>query len=112
TMFVDDPYTTTAYVVFGKATGFAATIELAALAASDGFRLAGGGGYGGDWVSSAGDVNGDGFDDLLAGSAGGAAVVFGGDFNSQVTHMGTSAGETVTGSAGDDAIVAGLGDDT
>jgi hypothetical protein len=112
TMVSDDPnYATTAYVVFGKAAGFAAALDLTALAASDGFRVAGGG-YGGDWVSSAGDVNGDGFDDLIAGSAGGAAVVFGGDFNSQVTHMGTSAGETVTGSAGNDVIVAGLGDDT
>src|SRR5262245_61696227 len=58
------------YVVFGKASGFAAEIELAAVAARGGFVI-----HGQDaaeesgWsVSSAGDINGDGFDDLIIGA--------------------------------------------
>ncbi|HYE47598.1 MAG TPA: FG-GAP-like repeat-containing protein [Caulobacter sp.] len=56
-----------AYVVFGKASGFAASLDPAALTAADGFRIVGEGpgdkaGY---TVSAAGDVNGDGFADLL-----------------------------------------------
>ena len=58
-----------AYVIFGKAAGFA-TIDLAALSATDGFIIQGdaGGDLAGYSVGSAGDVNGDGFDDLLVGA--------------------------------------------
>src|SRR5262245_9780663 len=58
------------YVVFGKASGFAAEIDLAAVAGNGGFVI-----HGQDaadesgWsVSSAGDINGDGFDDLIIGA--------------------------------------------
>ncbi|MGV8711864.1 MAG: beta strand repeat-containing protein [Nitrosomonas sp.] len=53
------------YVVFGKATGFEAAIDLGGLDGSNGFRLDGAG----DSVSTAGDVNGDGFDDLIVGAS-------------------------------------------
>jgi hypothetical protein len=68
-------YTGAVYVVFGKATPFPASISTASLNGSDGFRLYGAPGteISGESVSIAGDVNGDGFDDLL--SPGG--VVFG-----------------------------------
>ena len=68
-----------AYVVFGKATGFDASLDLTALDGSDGFvirgptlsRL-------GVEVAGAGDVNGDGFDDVLVQTGYGRAhVVFG-----------------------------------
>src|SRR5262245_37786705 len=58
------------YVVFGKALGFAAEIDLAAVAAGNGgFVIHGqdGGDVSGRSVSS-GDVNGDGFDDLIIGA--------------------------------------------
>src|SRR5262245_11288043 len=59
------------YVVFGKTAGFAAEIDLAAVAAGNGgFVIHGqdaGDGYGAS-VSSAGDINGDGFDDLIIGA--------------------------------------------
>ena len=60
------------YVVFGQATGFAAALDLSTLNGSNGFRLDGiGMGYqDGHAVSSAGDVNGDGFDDILIGADG------------------------------------------
>ncbi len=77
------------YVVFGKASGFAAVLELFELDGTTGFRLDGidPGDHSGSAVSSAGDVNGDGFDDLLIGAdyadpngdsrAGESYVVFG-----------------------------------
>jgi len=79
------------YAVFGKDTAFDAAINLASLTGSDGFVLNGfdeddSSGYS---VSSAGDVNGDGIDDILIGSpssdpgdtdrAGETYVVFGKD---------------------------------
>jgi hypothetical protein len=55
------------YVVFGKVSGFDAAMDLAILDGSNGFRLDGvaEGDYSGELVSTAGDVNGDGYDDLL-----------------------------------------------
>src|SRR5260221_610795 len=76
------------YVVFGKAGGFSKTLELSTLDGANGFKINGeaAGDYSGRSVSAAGDVNGDGFADLLIGapnaspngSASGASyVVFG-----------------------------------
>ena len=60
-----------AYVVFGGA-GFASALSLSSLDGSNGFRLDGAAAYdlAGISVSAAGDVNGDGFDDLLVGAPG------------------------------------------
>ena len=81
-----------AYVVFGKMSGFSSPLDLTNLG-SGGFRLLGDTNLdnagAGAAVSSAGDVNGDGFDDILvgeiyanpnkdgSGATGGAYVVFG-----------------------------------
>jgi Ca2+-binding RTX toxin-like protein len=58
------------YVVFGKASGFTANLELSSLNGSSGFKLSGAesGGRSGSSVASAGDVNGDGFGDLIVGA--------------------------------------------
>ena len=82
------------YVVFGKESGFSRAIELSELDGSDGFRLDGENAwdYSGDSVSSAGDVNGDGYDDIIIGAhkadpnghySGASYIVFGkeGGFN-------------------------------
>jgi FG-GAP repeat/RTX calcium-binding nonapeptide repeat (4 copies) len=74
-----------AYVIFGKAGATRANIDLTSLAASDGFVFQGNVayGYGSFSVSSAGDINGDGIDDLIVGaryggsSSGKAYVIFG-----------------------------------
>ena len=77
------------YVVFGSTASFGASLELSALDGSDGFVITGvdAGDYSGRSVSAAGDVNGDGIDDLIIGarsadpndvkSAGESYVVFG-----------------------------------
>ncbi|MCE2517509.1 MAG: FG-GAP repeat protein, partial [Alphaproteobacteria bacterium] len=63
------------YVIFGKDTtedgvSFASSIDVSALDGSDGFRVFGGnsGDESGFAVSSAGDINGDGIDDLIIGA--------------------------------------------
>ena len=59
-------------MVFGKGTGFAASLDLSVLDGSNGFRLDGienGDGFGFS-VGTAGDVNGDGFNDILVGAYG------------------------------------------
>lgn len=60
------------YVVFGRTGGFSAELELSSLDGTNGFVLNGGdaGDSSGSSVSGAGDVNGDGVDDLLIGAAG------------------------------------------
>jgi hypothetical protein len=62
--------TGTTYVVFGKKTGFSSPIDLSALNGTDGFSINGeaAGDRSGRSVSSAGDVNGDGYADLILGA--------------------------------------------
>ncbi len=59
-----------AYVIFGKAGGFGASVALSSLDGSNGFKLSGvaNGDSGGFSISAAGDVNGDGFADLIIGA--------------------------------------------
>ena len=58
------------YLIFGAANGFTADIDVSALDATQGFRIDGEevGDLLGMSVSSACDLNGDGFDDLLFGA--------------------------------------------
>jgi hypothetical protein len=60
------------YVVFGSNSGFSASLNLSTLNGSNGFAINGiaARDYSGRSVSSAGDVNGDGFDDLIIGARG------------------------------------------
>ena len=83
---VSAPGLAAAYVVFGKATS--APVQLSALEAGAGFVVNGGAAADGLYssaLSGAGDLNGDGFDDLAFGipGTGGAAgrvyVIFGGE---------------------------------
>src|SRR5260221_9974081 len=60
------------YVVFGKAGGFTTPFDLSTLDGTNGFKIKGEAAddLSGCSVSAAGDVNGDGFADLLIGAAG------------------------------------------
>src|SRR4028119_589358 len=63
-------YAGQSYVVFGSNSGFAAGLNLSTLSGSNGFAINGiaASDSSGSSVSSAGDVNGDGFDDLIIGA--------------------------------------------
>ncbi|MCP4306135.1 MAG: hypothetical protein GY788_14900, partial [bacterium] len=119
-----------AYVVFGTDAGFGTpdvasrqVIDLTGLTAAEGFIIQGDSGddEAGSSVSSAGDVNGDGFDDLIVGAPGGddggddageAYVVFGSGsgFGSDVvgrqvidlTSLSAAEGFIIQGDAGHD----------
>src|SRR5258707_1163923 len=58
------------YVVFGKASGFSSNLNLSSLNGSNGFKISGvaGDDNSGFSVASAGDINGDGYDDLIIGA--------------------------------------------
>jgi hypothetical protein len=83
-------YSGASYVVFGKAGGFSASLRLSSLDGTIGFKINGeaAGDHFGNAVSGAGDVNGDGFDDLIIGApyarpngngSGASYIVFGGN---------------------------------
>ncbi|MEQ1859559.1 MAG: VCBS repeat-containing protein [Chthoniobacteraceae bacterium] len=63
------------YVIFGRASGFPRDVDLGDLTGIDGFQITGGSGF--DGARAAGDVNGDGFDDILVNTSSAAAVIFG-----------------------------------
>jgi hypothetical protein len=99
-----------AYVVYGNADGFDPQIDLSALEAKDGFKIDGLGSIGfGMTVSSAGDVNGDGFSDLAISDYGTDTtyIVFGGNFTGAVTHLGGAGGDILNGSNGAETFVGG-----
>jgi hypothetical protein len=109
------------YVVFGKASWSGTpSLDLATLDGTNGFRMVGidADDGSGRAVSSAGDVNGDGFADLIVGASGAGAeregesyIVFGGNFTGTVTHLGTPGDDTLTGSAAAETFVGGTGND-
>ena len=115
------------YVVFGRSSGLG-TIDLAGLSPSAGFRIDGAAtqdlsGYS---VAGAGDVNGDGFDDLIVGAiyadslgrteAGASYVIFGkasGFGSVDLASLSEAAGFRISGAANQDWSgwsVAGAGD--
>ncbi|PXW88243.1 FG-GAP repeat protein [Nitrosomonas sp. Nm84] len=111
------------YVIFGKTSGFAATLDLSKLDGNDGFRLEGvsGSDQFGASVSGAGDVNSDGFDDLIIGAryaepsgerSGSSYVVFGGDFiTGEPIYLGTQGDDNLVGTTLAERFEAGGGND-
>jgi Ca2+-binding RTX toxin-like protein len=110
-----------AYIVYGKANA-SGTLSLNSLADSDGFFIQGAaaGDYSGYAVSSAGDVNGDGFGDVLVSAqgndvggdhAGAAFVVYGEVPTTDVTRIGSIGDQTIRGGTGNDLLDGQQGDD-
>ncbi len=118
------------YLVYGRTSTTA--ITLSALAASEGFRINGvsPNGYSGYTIGAAGDVNGDGFADVLISvpqddpsgrtNAGATRVVYGGvtrinDMVFQAANgdaIGTTGNDTLAGTSGANQLVGGDGNDT
>ncbi|MEM1103368.1 MAG: Ig-like domain-containing protein [Pseudomonadota bacterium] len=81
-----------AYVVYGSGSGFDASIDLSSLDGTNGFRIDGVGSLdlAGFSVSAAGDVNGDGVDDVIIGAPGASGDGFIGGGESYVVFGNTN----------------------
>ena len=118
----DDQDSGRSYVVFGKTDGSALELSLIKLGIG-GFVINGAAiddlsGYS---VSGAGDVNGDGFADLIIGApdsdwrgvgAGDSYVIFGGQGVASSALVGTASADTLVGDSGANQLIGGRGDDT
>jgi len=112
------------YVVFGSGARFMPAIGLASLDGANGFRVDGIDvlDVSGRPVAAAGDVNGDGFGDIIIGapladpggdeSAGESYVVFGRAPTDAVTRVGAATGQAIWGGSGDDNLLGEGGGDT
>ncbi len=88
-----------AYVIFGQASDFS-NINLVSLNSTQGFSVTGAGGYMGITVSGAGDMNGDGYSEVVIGSGIGSYVIFGNSSsfsNIDISNMTSNQGFTITG---------------
>jgi hypothetical protein len=96
------------YIVFGKASGFAPVLDLATIDGTNGFAVTDGGP--GLTARDAGDINDDGFSDLLFGdtATGAGYVMFGRLPDAAVTRTGGDASQTLAGGDFDDTLT-GLG---
>ncbi|HEX8256418.1 MAG TPA: hypothetical protein VF589_02185, partial [Allosphingosinicella sp.] len=112
------------YVIFGSGAGFGASFDLATLDGSNGFRIDGAeaNDESGTSVAAAGDVNGDGFDDLIVGApraepdgarynAGETYIIYGRAPTAGVTRTGSNADQTIRGGDFDDVLAGGGGND-
>ena len=110
------------YLVFGKSDGSTVELSLVELGIN-GFVINGAseGDSSGRSVSRAGDVNGDGFDDLIVGADGadsngvsntGASYVIFGGRGSDLARRGTTGADTLTGDGMANQLIGGAGDDT
>ena len=133
-IFVGDPKTEafspkpgSSYVIFGKTSPFGLSVDLSFLSSSVGFELTGPSDEdrSGFSVSSAGDINGDGFEELLIGaprddpngtSSGSVSLVFGNNSTNTtvaLSSLSASLGTQFRGAAAGNETglsVAGIGD--
>ncbi|MBD2651916.1 FG-GAP repeat protein [Synechocystis sp. FACHB-383] len=108
----------TGYVVFGAALSAnnGKFLTLKNLTPEQGFSVTGlPNSLAGVSLGGGGDVNGDGFDDLIIGAPGNndnlSFVLFGSDFNQTVNQTGTIGDDVMLGTPTGESFVAGQGDD-
>lgn len=104
----------TSYVIFGSAEGFSASFDLSALDGTNGFAF-----NAGAAANAAGDINNDGYDDIIVGapstndSTGAVYVIYGAESVGQETiDFGSNADDDLLGGAFPDTLSGGNGDDT
>lgn len=102
-----------AWVLYGKAGGWGESIDLEVWRPDLFTRIDGGEAYPllGDRVAGAGDVNGDGFDDLLIGAGADIFLVYGGDTTAAVDAVGTPDDDAHLGTPADEVLIGGIGND-
>jgi Ca2+-binding RTX toxin-like protein len=102
------------YVIYGRVS-FNATFDVTTVDGANGFRITGEGYV----ITSAGDFNNDGADDILIGNnnefiygngTGGAYLIYG--ISTNLTYNGTAGNDTSGGDIGDDTLNGADGDDT
>ena len=118
--------TAIAYLIYGHGGTVPPVLDLSQLTGQSGIRIElgyPGGTYPLDapTVASAGDINGDGFDDLIVGdsgavgigqlAAGNTRIIYGGDFRSDITHFGTADNDTLSGTLSADKMTGAQGND-
>lgn len=114
------------FVIFGKADG-EAVLQSDIEAGIGGFVITAAQSADdmGKSVSGAGDINGDGFDDLIVGApdgdsdgsdildnSGTSFVIFGGDFTGAATQIGSAGNDSIVGQDTAEALFGAAGDDT
>ena len=112
-------YSGASYVVFGKASGFSSSLGFSALDGTNGFQINGAAfqDHSGISVAGAGDVNGDGFADLIVGAdsafgaVGASFVIYGSRPLIDVFRQGSEIANRINGGYGDDTLVGGDGND-
>ncbi|WP_156113896.1 FG-GAP repeat protein [Myxosarcina sp. GI1] len=104
-----------AYVAFGNSKGFNATVNLDRLDGSNGFIIPGSRDFEGvGAVNDGGDINGDGFDDLVVGSSRATFVIFGNDSSFKASFdlnkVNSSNGLVVSGASRYGSVISNKGD--
>lgn len=102
-----------AYIIFGDGETWPENYDIDDLTGYHGFRIDTplGGSLGAD-IAGAGDVNGDGFDDILVGAPladtdGEAYLIYGRDFSRAVNQLGDASSNELTGTAATEVLVGG-----
>ena len=111
-IIIGAPVFSKSYVVFGRATSFDPVLELSSIDGRNGFVLKGtANNFFGRSVSGGGDVNGDGFDDLIIGTYFDDLIIGTDDASESYVVFGAATGETLVGTDGNNVLVGGVGHD-
>jgi Ca2+-binding RTX toxin-like protein len=107
-----------AFVLYGRAAGGAPVVDLTTLTAADGFEIVGAQNGLASSFSALGDINGDGFDDIIVSHGGGdhghgaAYILLGhGQPVVPITYTGTTGADTANGGGAADSLSGGDGND-